>query len=183
MIAIRKLVATLSCTVAALAVTASAMAQTQFRDERTGKVWTPGNVGSENQLRPSNEPSTPADRAFDPKAQIATATGVVVQRPDATLVGTVPITAGPTVPVVSLDSPTLQAIPGDRWIAPLYLSNNSGANANAQVGCTFTNGGRPVQESRIVVPTAGPGQRLAFAAYGPRTDVFVDRVLCRILTP
>lgn len=183
MIAIRKLVATLSCTVAALAVTASAMAQTQFRDERTGKVWTSGNVGSENQLRPSNEPSTPADRAFDPKAQIATATGVVVQRPDATLVGTVPITAGPTVPVVSLDSPTLQAIPGDRWIAPLYLSNNSGANANAQVGCTFTNGGRPVQESRIVVPTAGPGQRLAFAAYGPRTDVFVDRVLCRILTP
>ena len=183
MTAIRRVAVTLTCGVAALAVTASAMAQAQSRDERTGKVWTPGNVSSDNQLRPSNEPATPADRAFDPKAQIATATGVVVQRPNATLMGTVPITAGPTVPLVSLDSPTLQAIPGDRWVVPLYLSNNSGADANAQVGCTFTNGSRPVQESRIVVPTARPGQRLAFAAYGPRTDVFVDRVLCRVLTP
>lgn len=183
MTAIRRLAAALTCSVAALAVTASAMAQAQFRDERTGKVWTPGNVGDDDQRRPSNEPSTPADRAFDPNAQIARATGVVVQRPNATLMGTVPITAGPTMPLVSLDSPTLQAIPGDRWVAPLYLSNNSGADANAQIGCTFTNGGRPVQESRIVVPTAGPGQRLAFAAYGPRTEVFVDRVLCRVLTP
>lgn len=183
MTAIRRLTPIVTCSIAALAVTASAMAQAQFRDERTGKVWTPDNVSNDSQLRPTNEPSTPADRAFDPKAQIATATGVVVQHPNATLMGTVPMTAGPTVPLVSLDSPTLQAIPGDRWVVPLYLSNNSGASANAQVGCTFTNGSRPVQESRIVVPTAGPGQRLAFAAYGPRTEVFVDRVLCRVLTP
>ena len=87
------------------------------------------------------------------------------------------------MPIVALESPTLQAIPGDRWVAPLYLTNNSGADASAQIGCTFTNGSRPVQETRIIAPTAGPGQRLAFAAYGPRTDVFVDRVLCRILTP
>jgi|SRR5882757_671533 len=181
--AFRNLAATLLSSVAAIAVTASAVAQTQFRDEKTGKIWTPENVSKDNQIRPSNEPSTPADKAFDPKAQIATATGVVVQRPNATLMGVVPITAGPTVSIVSLDSPTLQAIPGDRWVAPLYLTNNSGADANAQVGCTFTNGSTPVQETRIVVPTAGPGQRLAFAAYGPRTEIFVDRVLCRVLTP
>ena len=83
--------------------------------------------------------------------------------------GVVPITAGPTVPIVALDSPTLQAVPGDRWVAPLYLTNNSGADANAQIGCTFTNGSRPVQETRVIAPTAGPGQRLAFAAYGPRS--------------
>ncbi len=105
----RNLAATLVCSVAAIAVTASAFAQAQFRDEKTGKVWTPDNVSKDNQLRPSNEPSTPADKAFDPKAQIATATGVVVQRPNATLMGVVPITAGPTVPIVALDSPTLQA--------------------------------------------------------------------------
>jgi hypothetical protein len=183
MTAFRSLIATTLCGVAAMAVAAPAMAQAQFRDDKTGQIWTPDNVSKDNQLRPSTEPSTPADRAFDPKAQIATATGVVVQRPNATLMGTVPITAGPTVPLVSLESPTLQAIPADRWVAPLYLSNNSGGDVNAQIGCTFTNGSRPVQESRIVVPTAGPGQRLAFAAYGPRTDVFVDRVLCRVLTP
>jgi hypothetical protein len=182
MMAVRTIAATMA-SVAAIAVTASAFGQAQFRDEKTGTIWTPDNVSKDNQLRPSNEPTTPADRAFDPNAQIATATGVVVQRPNATVMGTVPITAGPTVPLVSLESPTLQALPADRWVAPLYLSNNSAGDVNAQIGCTFTNGSRPVQESRIVVPTAGPGQRLAFPAYGPRTDVFVDRVLCRVLTP
>lgn len=172
---------------AAASVAFSALAQTsgqtQFRDATTGKVWTPDNVSKETQLRPSSEPVTPADKAFNPNEQIATATGVVVQRPTANLMGNVPITAGPNVPIVTLDSPSLQAIPGDRWVAPLYITNNSAGEANAQVGCTFTNNGRSVQETRIIVPSAGPGQRLAMAAYGPRTDVFVDRVLCRVLTP
>lgn len=155
----------------------------QFRDAKTGKVWTPDNVGKESQPRPSNESASPADKAFDPKAQIATATGIVVQRPSANLMGVVPITAGPNVPIVNLESPSLQAIPGDRWVAVLYVTNNSAGDANAQLGCTFTNGSRPVQETRIIVPTAGPGQRLGLPAYGPRTDVFVDRVMCRVLTP
>jgi hypothetical protein len=181
--AFHSLTATLVGGVAALVVASSAMAQAQFRDEKTGKIWTPDNVSKETQLRPSNEPVTPSDRAFDPNAQIATATGVVIQRPAANLMGVVPITAGPTVPLVMIETPQLQAIPGDRWVAPIYFTNNSGAEVNAQLGCTFTNGSRPVQESRIVVPTAGPGQRLAFVAYGPRTDIFVDRVGCRVLTP
>jgi hypothetical protein len=171
--------ATLVVGVTAVAQAASAQ---QFRDERTGQIWTPNNVSKDNQLRPSNEPSTPADRAFDPKAQVATA-NVVVQRPTANLLGTVPITAGPTVPLVTLESPTLQAIPADRWVAPIYVTNNSGAVANVQVGCTFTNGGRSVQETRVIVPTAGPGQRLGMPVYGPSTEIFVDRVLCRVLTP
>jgi len=175
--------ATLVCAIAAIAVTASAVAQTQFRDEKTGKVWTPDNVRKDNQLRPANEPSSPADRAFVPNAQVASAPTVVVQRPAANLIGTVPVTAGPTVPLVTLESPTLQAIPSDRWVAPVYVTNNSGADANVQLGCTFTNGGRSVQETRVIVPTAGPGQRLGMPVYGPRTDIFVDRVLCRILTP
>jgi len=188
MTAFRTAAATLLSSVAAIAVAASSMAQTatgatQFRDEKTGKVWTPDNVSKDNQLRPSNEPTTAADKAFNPDAQVATAAGIVVQRPTANLMGLVPITAGPNVPIVTIDSPSLQAIPGDRWVAPLYVTNNSSAEANAQVGCTFTNGGRSVQETRIVVPTAGPGQRLAMPVYGPRTDVFVDRVLCRVLTP
>jgi hypothetical protein len=53
----RNLAATLVCSVAAIAVTASAFAQAQFRDEKTGKVWTPDNVSKDNQLRPSNEPT------------------------------------------------------------------------------------------------------------------------------
>lgn len=75
------LAAMLMTGVATLAVASSALAQAQFRDEKTGKIWTPDNVSKEIQLRPSNEPVTPADRAFDPNAQIATATGVVHPAP------------------------------------------------------------------------------------------------------
>jgi hypothetical protein len=161
----------------------------QFRDNRTGTVWTPQTVGRDNRLsrdnklEPPNQPSTPADRAFDPQSQIATAEPLVVQRPRANVMGTVPITAGPTVPVVTIDGPSLQAIPGDRWLTVLYVTNNSAAAVDPQVGCTFTNGGRAVEEARVVVPTASPGTRLGVAVYGPRTDIFVDRVLCRVLTP
>ncbi|MBV8186388.1 MAG: hypothetical protein JOY64_16325 [Alphaproteobacteria bacterium] len=159
---------------------------TQYRDERTGTVWAPGvdnRLSRDNRLEPSDQPSTPADKAFDPGSQVAIAEPLVVQRPQATLMGTVPITAGPNVPVVTLDGPTLKAMPGDRWLTVLYVTNNSGVAVDSQVGCTFTNGGRAVQEARVVVPTAGPGQRLGMAVYGPRTEVFVDRVLCRVLTP
>ncbi|WP_421999035.1 hypothetical protein [Reyranella sp.] len=176
----------LLATAAAVAVGSAALAQTgptQFRDAKTGKVWTPENVGKDNQLRPANEPTSPADKAFDPKSQVASAPPIVIQRPAATIMGSVPITAGPTVPIVVAETPTLQAIPGDRWIAALYITNNSGAPADSQVGCTFTNNGNSVQETRVIVPTAGPGQRLGLPVYGPRTDTFVDRVLCRVLTP
>ena len=169
--------------VAVAVVSVAAVGQTQFRDERTGQVWTPDNVSQDNRPAAANQPHTAADRAFDPSAQVATANGIEVQRPTATLLGTVPITAGPTVPVAVLESPTLQVVPGGRWIAPLYVTNNSAGDVNAQVGCTFTNGGRSVQETRVVVPTAHAGQRLATVVYGPRAEVFVDRVLCRLLTP
>lgn len=161
-------------------------APVQYRDDRTGTVWAPGvdnRLSRDNRLEPSNQPSMPADRAFDPQSQVAVAAPLVVQRPQATLMGTMPITAGPTVPVVTLDGPTLKAIPGDRWLSVLYITNNGAAAVDSQVGCTFTNGSRAVQEARVVVPTAGPGQRLGVPVYGPRTDVFVDRVLCRVLTP
>jgi hypothetical protein len=166
----------------------TANAPGQYRDSRTGRMWTPEVVGQDNRLsrdnklEPSNQPATPADRAFDPRAQIATAGTITVQRPRANVMGTVPVTAGPGAPVVSIDGPTLQAVPGDRWLTVLYITNNSAAAVDSQIGCTFTNGGRAVQEARVIVPSPA-ATRLGAPVYGPRTDVFVDRVLCRVLTP
>jgi len=189
-----RIAASLVGCVAAAAIAASAVAQTagiqagvtangqtEFRDAKTGKVWTPENVSKDNRPQSANQPTTAADKAFDPTAQIATAAAVEVQRPRANLMGKVPITAGPNVPIVTIDGPSLQAIPGERWLTVLYVTNNSAAEANPQIACTFTNGGRPVQETRVIVPTAGPGDRLGLPVYGPRTDIFVDRVLCRLL--
>ncbi|MFZ5783646.1 MAG: hypothetical protein ACOY4R_25900 [Pseudomonadota bacterium] len=180
----------------ALAVTGAAVAQSarveagassgaaEFRDPKTGKVWTPENVGKEN--RPDSarqQPTSPADKAFDPSSQVASAPTVVVQRPKASVTGVVPITAGPTVPIVTIDGPSLQAIPGDHWLTVLYVSNNSGAEVRPEIGCTFTNGGNAVQQTHVIVPPAGPGERLGVPVQGPRTTTFVDRVLCNVIAP
>jgi hypothetical protein len=169
--------------VAAMVVAGAVLAQ-GFRDPTTGQVWTPDNVSKES--RPPNWPSgptTPADRAFDPNAQIAAIPGVVVQRPAATLVSTVPITAGPSVPIATLESGTLVAIPSDHWRTTLYVANNSAGVASPEIHCRFMNAGRVVQDTHIVVPAVGPGQRISVPVQGPRTDLFVDRVPCRLLTP
>jgi len=137
----------------------------------------------DNRLEPPNEPSSPADKAFDPNAQVATSIPVVVQRPAARFVGRLAVTAGPSVPVLTIEGPTLQAIPGDRWMTVLYINNNSAAPIDSQIGCTFTNGGRTMQEARVVVPGIAAATRISVPVDGPRVDVFVDRVLCRVLTP
>lgn len=157
---------------------------TQFKDERTGKVWTPENVSKDNQTpqQQSAMPASPSDKAFDPNSQ-SVATQVVVQRPRGNLMGTVPITAGPTVPMVVIDSPWLQAVPQQNWLSVLYVTNNSGNVVDPVVGCTFTNGGRPVQDTRVVLSPAGPGERWGVPVYGPPVSTFVDRVTCRLLSP
>jgi len=159
----------------------SAMAQVpEFRDSRTGRVWTPelGEVAN-----PDGSAKTHVDRAFDPRSQTARVEGVVVQRPRANLMGTVPITAGPSMPIVSLDAPTLQAIPGQHWLTVLYVTNNSASTVDVVVGCTFTNQGQRVMETRVIVPPAGPGERLGVPVRGPITDLFADRVLCMVMSP
>lgn len=167
---------------AALALGGTALAQDmpQVRDSRTGKVWVPEPVNIERAPAAS---SSYADRAFDPRAQNVKVEGIVVQHPRANLMGTVPITAGPTVPLVTLDTPSLQVVPGRHWLSILYVTNNSSSPVNAVVACHFTNQGRDVEDTRIIVPTAGPGQRLGVPVRGPRYDIFVDRVSCQLMTP
>jgi hypothetical protein len=95
----------------------------------------------------------------------------------------VPVTAGPGVPIVTIDGASLQALPGERWLAVLYVTNNSANVVETVVGCTFTNGGRKVEDTRAIIPAAGPGERLGLAVYGPRVDLFVDRATCRVISP
>jgi len=162
--------------------TTAAIAQDlpQLRDSRTGKVWTPEVV---EEASVPTSPNAYVNRAFDPRTQNVVVEGMVVQHPHANLMGIVPITAGPAVPIATIDAPSLQVIPGRHWLSILYLTNNSGATVNAVVGCHFTNGGQRVEETRIVIPPAGPGERLGVPVRGPRYDVFVDRVTCELMSP
>jgi hypothetical protein len=149
----------------------------EFKDPKTGQIWTPETVSQDG--RPLTGPD---DKAFDPSAQNVPAT-MVEQRVRGRPVGTVPVTAGPTVPIVVMDSAALRAVPGQRWQAVLYLDNNSGSPVDPVIECGFTNGGNLVMNARAIVQQTGPGVRQGLVIYGPRTDVFVDRVSCRVASP
>ena len=151
--------------------------QPQFRDPKTGQIWTPENVGGQN------GPNTPADRAFDPLGQTTVVKGNSVQTPTVTSLGTVPITAGPTMPIAIIDDASLSAIPSQRWQVVLYLNNNSASTINPVIDCRFTNAGSAVEETRANLPPVGAVQRVGLTIYGPRTNVFVDRAECRLVSP
>ena len=149
----------------------------EFRDPKTGQIWTPNNVG----LVPG--PNTPADRAFDPLAQAASVDGVIVQRPKVTPLGAVPITAGPTVPLVNIENASLRAVPEQRWQVVLYLNNNSNRTIAPLLHCQFSNAGKPVEQTRVLVPAVGGGVRVGLPVYGPKTSLFVDRANCKVESP
>ena len=149
----------------------------EFRDPKTGQIWAPENVGG------VSGPNTAADRAFDPLAQVARVQGVVVQRPSITPLATVPITVGPTVPIVNMDGATLRVVPGGRWQLGLYLNNNSAKTVLPVLACRFTNGGMLVEATQALVPPVAGGIRVGFTVYGPKSDLFVDNADCQVTSP
>jgi len=149
----------------------------EFRDPKTGQIWTPLNVGQQS------GPPTPADLAFDPRGQAVSVRGVVVQRPSVVPLDAVPITAGPTVPIVNLGDATLRAVPGKRWQVVLYLDNNSAGVVVPVINCRFSNAGNLVEQTHVLVPAVGPGLRVGMTIYGPKTDLFVDRATCAVTSP
>jgi hypothetical protein len=149
----------------------------EFRDPKTGQIWTPLNVGQQS------GPPTPADVAFDPLGQAVRVEGVIVQRPSIVPLTAVPITAGPTVPIVNIGGATLRAVAGKRWQVVLYLDNNSANTVVPMINCRFTNAGKLVEQTHVLVPAVGPGTRVGMIIHGPKTDLFVDRATCAVTSP
>ena len=177
----------IGCLVATLAWTAQPSlaqqpgpdGQPQFRDPVTGKIWTPDNVGTGR----STEPPTSADRAFDPSGQATAVQQTAIQAPSVRVLGSVPITAGPTVPIAVIDDAALSVIPAQRWQVALTLSNNSAGVINPVIDCQFTNGGNRVDNARASLPPVTGGQRVGLVVYGPPSNLFVDRAECRLVSP
>lgn len=150
----------------------------EFRDPKTGQIWTPQNVGR----GPIGKP-TPADMAFDPLAQAARIEGRVVQRPAFVPLGWSTPTAGPATPLVTLGNASLRAVPSRRWQVVLYVNNNSAGTLAPMIDCRFTNAGKLVEDTRVLMPGIGAGVRGGVTIHGPKTDLFVDRATCRVVSP
>jgi hypothetical protein len=145
-----------------------------FTDPKTGQVWTPDNVGG------AGNPALPQDRAFNPAGQAVASQQVYRQQAQMHVIGAVPITAGPTVPLVVIDNPSLTVRAGGRWQVVLYLQNNSGNTLAPGLDCSFTNGGKPVLTSYVSVPPVAGGMRVGLTFVGPPSDIFVDSVGCGV---
>jgi hypothetical protein len=148
-----------------------------FRDPKTGQVWTPDNVGE------SGKPVAPQDRAFDPGGQAVAVGQVYQQEARVRVVGRVPITAGPSVPLVDIDDPTLTVQPGTRWRVVMYLQNNSASTLAPSLDCRFTNDGNAVMASYVLIAPIAGGDRVGLTFAGPPSDIYVDRVSCSVLQP
>ncbi len=72
------------------------------------------------------------------------------------------------MPLVTLDNASLGAVPGKRWQVVLYVNNNSAGTLVPMIDCRFTNAGKPVEETRVLVPAVGAGVRAGIAIYGPQ---------------
>jgi hypothetical protein len=77
----------------------------------------------------------------------------------------------------------LRAVAGKRWQVVLYVNNNSAGTMAPMIDCRFTNGGKLVEETRALLPAMGGGLRAGLTIHGPKTDLFVDRAHCRIVSP
>ena len=148
-----------------------------FRDPKTGQVWTPANVGQDG------KPLGPNSAAFDPGKQVVSAQGTIDQSVPTQHVGTGPMDAGPTVPLVAIDNLSLRETPGSYWRATLYLNNNSKSTFAPIIGCQFNNGGRVVERTRGLLPPTAGGERVGFVIWGPPAQTFVDSVHCRVDSP
>lgn len=151
-------------------------ADTGFRDPQSGKVWTPDNVGQDG------KPVAPEDRAFDPRGQVVSSRGVVEQHVPVTFLATVPVTAGPSTPLVEIGGAALRVIPGGRWEVSLQLTNNSAEVRRPVLSCRFMNHDKVVEDLRVVLPDVQGGTRVGLSAGGPRGEIYVDRVSCAVLS-
>jgi hypothetical protein len=149
-----------------------------FRDPKTGQVWTPNNVGGY-----SGPETTSQDRAFNPSAQAVPAGQVYQQNAQVSVIGQVPITAGPTVPLVDIDDPSLTVQPGARWQVVMYLQNNSASTFAPSLNCRFTNAGTTVMASYVQIGPVAGGNRVGLVFSGPPSSVYVDNVSCNVLSP
>ena len=94
-----------------------------------------------------------------------------------------PITAGPTVPLVEIDHSALTVNPGRRWQVTMYFQNNSPNVYSPALGCHFFNGSKAVMNTRVLLPPTQGGDRLGLAFEGPPSDIYVDRVACEVQSP
>ena len=67
------------------------------------------------------------------------------------------------------------------WQVTMTLTSNIGRALDAQVQCTFLNGGRSVGDAYFGPTLVAPGEQIVTDMIGPPTTVYVDSTTCRMV--
>jgi hypothetical protein len=87
------------------------------------------------------------------------------------------------MPIVTLQTSQFGYNDERYWQVTVDVSNNIPQLIDAEVQCTFTNGGRPVKDAYFTATAIQPGEHVMSEVLGPATTTFVDGVTCRVLNP
>jgi hypothetical protein len=130
------------------------------------------------------------DRAFNPRDPNDRRGGTGVDPypppplPQIRRTGPGPLPAGyARLPIVTLETSQFGYNEQRYWQVSIDIANNIPRLIDAEVQCTFTNGGRQVREGYFTINALQPGEHVMTEVLGPPTTTFVDGVTCQVLNP
>jgi hypothetical protein len=137
------------------------------------------------QAGPLPAPRDP-DRAFDPQSSTYRPPEVMSPKPQPAVRRTGPRSVPPAsrpMPLVSLTADNLTYGPTRYWQVSIGITSNTTRVVDTQVQCTFTNGGRPVEDVFFGPIPLQVGEQISTELVGPPTTAYIDSVSCKVLSP
>ncbi|HTR87577.1 MAG TPA: hypothetical protein VMI56_24055 [Reyranella sp.] len=145
----------------------------------------PGGGNATLGAAPGTQPPPDQDRAFDPRTATYHPPDIVTPKPQPNLVRTgprpLPVFSQP-MPLVTLRASNLTGASG-YWQVSVVIVSNTPNTVNAQVQCSFLNGGRSQGDAYLGPVALSPGEQISTDLVGPPTTAYVDSTNCRMLAP
>ncbi len=126
------------------------------------------------------------DRAFDPRNSTYRPPETQGAKPQPPIRRTgprsIPQSSRP-MSLVSLDANNLTYNDARYWQVTVIITSNTPRTLDAQIQCTFTNAGRPIEDVYFGPIPIQAGEQITTDLIGPPTTAYVDSTNCRVLSP
>lgn len=137
------------------------------------------------QVQAGPPPADP-DRAFDPRGATYRPPETQGAKPQPALrrsgPRSIPQSSRP-MSLVSLDANNLTYNEARYWQVTIVITSNTPRTLDAQIQCTFTNAGKPVEDVYFGPIPIQAGEQISTELIGPPTTAYVDSTNCRVLSP
>jgi len=137
---------------------------------------------------PPAPPTTDPDAAYDPRGATSAyrpPEGIMPKpQPAVRRTGPRPLpNFTQPMPLFTLQASDLTYSPARYWQVSVTITSNTPRTLDAQVQCTFLNGGRSVGEAYFGPTAIASGEQVTTDLIGPPTTAYVDSTTCRMMGP